>query len=301
VSIVLGRLHKRSRKTVHRSRGWEHLRYGPLLDFAARGRRQGDLYAGLVAALEYSRDRQRRDIAEGRILRWLGVSPASARSIYRAALRSEALEEADSARFMRGSTDLSEAFFLHGDLSRAGRPRIYGVLHFGSPVLGYLALRLKAEPHLRVIARELDETNPMSAPKRAFGRRKVAWVERTAGALFLDTDSTAVLHAREHLLTGNPLYAAVDVPGDVVTRADRFDVCGSSMLLASGIFRLASMTGADVQMLVPLRQGPHISVHCRPPIQAANANELGAAVVSEMEIVLREHPGEWWFWPLAVP
>jgi hypothetical protein len=287
-------------RAPRRDHTWERLRYGPLLLAGGTTHRAADLYGSVVAAVEYWRDEGRRRTAEHRIVRWLGVSPTVARRIFRAALRSEALEEADSARFMRDSRGLSEAVVIRGLTPRSGRPRVYATLHFGSPVLAYLGLCLQAEPELRVIARELDDANPMAEIKRTFGSRKVAWVEETSGRSFLDTDSTAVLRAREHLLSGNPLYAAVDVPGDVVSRADRFPFCGDSVVLASGIFRLASMAGADFQVVVPVRRGPRIAAYCRPPVNAADPRGLAIAVVSEIEAVIREWPQEWWFWPFLV-
>jgi hypothetical protein len=280
---------------------WERFRYGSLLEAGGTSRRAADCYGSLVAGVEYWRDAGRRRIAERRIARWLGASSAEARRIFRAALRSEALEEADTVRSMRRPlSEISEAVTVEGFVPRGTRPRVYATLHFGSPVLAYLGLRAQLEPELRVIARELDETNPMPGVKRGFGRRKVAWVESVGGAPFLATDGAAVLRAREHLLAGNPLYAAVDVPGDVVDRADRFRLFGEPVVVASGLFRLAAMARADFQMVVPLRRGDRIAVLCRPPVDGADAAALGRAVMAEVEAVVREWPEEWWFWPFVV-
>ena len=279
---------------------WERLRYAHLLPLAGRGEAAAQTYASLVAAVEQRRDAQRRRVAEERIARYLRVSAGAARRIFRDALRSEAIEEADSVRFMRGGASLDDGVAIEGAAERAQRPRVYAALHFGSPVLAYLGLRLQREPELRVIARELDGNNPMPASKRDFARRKVAWVEATAGARFLDTDRAAVLRAREHLLAGRPLYAAVDVPGDVVARAGRVHLCGDRVLIASGIFHLAAMTGADVQMVVSAHRRGRIEVRCRPPVEACNAADLEIAVAAEVEAVVRELPQEWWMWPFLV-
>jgi len=279
---------------------WQRLRYGPLLTGASRSFAGARAYASLVAAVEYRRDRTRRRVAQDRIARWLGTSADEAGRVFRASLFSEALEEADSSRHMRLGANPADSVDIEGVVPRAGRPRIYGALHFGSPVLAFMGLRAQFEPDVRVIARELDRNNPMPQAKTAFARRKVAWVEETSGAPFFDTDDTAILHAREHLLAGRPLFAAVDVPGDVVDRSDRVALCGESIVLASGIFRLAAMTGADMQMVVSVQRGDRVLVHCRPPVDGQNAAALEAAMVVEMEAVIRQQPDEWWFWPFVL-
>ena len=152
-----------------------------------------------------------------------------------------------------------------------------------------------------VIARELDEDNPMPAPKQAYGMRKVAWVESTAGVRFLGTDSRAVLRARERLVGGGAIYAAADVPGDVVTHRATMVVCGERLSFASGIFRLAVLTGADLQLVASYNRGGTIHVKCRPPISAPSESELAAMVAHEMAAVVGDLSEEWWLWPFLLP
>jgi hypothetical protein len=281
-----------------RDGAWERLRYARLLPLAGRGHAAAHAYAELVATVELRRDPERGRAAQARIERWLGATPRRAQAIHRASLRSEALEEADTLRLMRGTASLGDIVTLGGFADRGRRPRVYATLHYGSPVAAYLAL-CRREPHLRIIARRLDEGNPMPAVKRDFGRRKVEWVEATAGWTFLETDAAATLRAREHLLQGHALYAAVDVPGDVVARADRMRLCGEPVILASGVFRLAAMAGADFQMVLAEHRGGRIRVRCRPPVEGSDAMGLAAAVVGEIEAAVRERPEEWWFWPFV--
>jgi hypothetical protein len=280
---------------------WNTVRYGPLLRAAARSASAGRAYAALVARVEYARDRERRRVAAQRIQRWTGAPEAEARRTYLRALRSEALEEADSVRFMRAPRFPRDRVVVSGVEPRGARPRIYGALHLGSPVLAYLGLCLGAEAGLPLIARELDEDNRMPAPKQAYGMRKVAWVESTAGVKFLGTDAHAVLRARERLVDGGAICAAADVPGDVVTHRATMTVCGERLSFASGIFRLAVMTGADLQLVASCNRGGTIHVTCRPPVSAASESELAALVADEMAAVVRELPDEWWLWPFLLP
>lgn len=280
---------------------WDALRYGALLRAAGRSALAGRIYSSIVARVEYARDIERRTVAERRIAQWMGFSRRAAREVYRQALRSEAQEEADSISLMRVARFPSERIELSGHERHSGRPRIYAAVHLGSPVLAYLRLCLTEEPGLPVIARELDEANPMPASKQAYGRRKVAWVEATAGVRFLGTDALAVLRARERLVGGGAVYAAVDVPGDVVARQATLSLCGERLSFASGIFDLAVMTGADVQLVAARNQDGKILVSCRPPVAAASGAALAAKVAGEMENLVRELPGEWWLWPFLVP
>lgn len=280
---------------------WNSLRYGSLLRAAARSERAGRAYSALVARVEYARDRERGRVAAERIRRWTGASPEDARSTYLRALRSEAQEEADSVQFMRAKPFPRDRVVVSGFEPRGNRPRIYGALHLGSPVMAYLGLCLGGEAGLPVIARELDEDNPMPAPKQAYGMRKVAWVESTAGVRFLGTDARAVLRARERLVEGGAIYAAADVPGDVVTHRAAMVVCGERLSFASGIFRLAVITGADLQLVASYNRGGTIHVKCRPPIAAASESELAAMVADEMAAVVRDLADEWWLWPFLLP
>lgn len=279
---------------------WERLRYGPLLARAARGTREACRFARLVARVEYGLDSERRRVACARIRRWLGVTASEAARLYRASLYSEALEEADTARLMRLSGGVDLPIEIRGWSPRGGRPRIYGALHAGSPVFAFMGLRAQHEPHARIIARELDDQNPMARVKHEFARRKVAWVEDSSGARFFDTDATSILAAREHLLAGRPLFAAVDVPGDVVDRDHPVRLFDESVVLAEGIFHLAAMTGADMQILRSVHRGGRILVDCRPPIEGADAATLMQGIAAEMEAVIREQPEEFWFWPFFV-
>jgi len=279
---------------------WQQLRYGALLRAAGTSVAAARAYAAVVAEVERRRDPHRSSVAEARIRRSLGMTGDAARRIYRDALYSEALEEADSLRFMSGRSSIARDVDVVGVAPRGGGPRLYAALHFGSPVLAYLALRAVAEPDLLLIGRELDEEkNPMPASKREFAARKVAWVE-AAGAPFLGTTDRDVLQAREHLLAGRPLCAAVDVPGNVVRRAEWIDVAGHRVSVATGVLHLAVLTGCDVQLVAGAHRAGRISVWCRPAFSAPTVAELARKIAADVDAVVREWPGEWWMWPFMV-
>lgn len=224
----------------------------------------------------------------------------SAREIFRNAVRSEALEEADSCRFMSGRCSTVRDIELSGFARTTQRPRLYAALHFGSPVLAYIGLRQQVEKSLLVIARELGDKNPMPGAKQQFATRKVAWVEKAAGAPFLGTSESDVLRARDHLLGGNSVYAAVDVPGNVVRRAEWMRVGGAEMLLATGILKLAAITGCDLQLALGFHRNGRIVVHGGPVVYGSTTVALGAQVMSCLQDVINRWPEEWWMWPFFV-
>lgn len=276
---------------------WERMRYGPLMAYASRGLQNGRRVAAIVSRVEYARDANRQRVARDRIRRWLDVSESEARRLYRDALFSEALEEADCARMMRHRGPIDMPVEVRGWEPRGDRPRVYGTLHAGSPVVAFLDFRSRFEPHARIIARELDDQNPMARSKHAFARRKVAWVEETAGEPFFKTDVTSILGARDHLLAGRPLFAAVDVPGDVVDRGRAISLFGERVALAEGLFKLAAMTGADMQLLCTVQRKGSVLVDFRRPVDGPSAESLMEAMAAEMEAAIRSQPEEFWFWP----
>src|SRR5262249_47974903 len=140
---------------------------------------------------------------------------------YRGCLASEALEEADTVFFMC-SDHVERTIFAFAALpercaSAAGT--VYATLHFGSPVLGFVALGSGRDEVVSIVGRPLDDANPMPRAKRDYARGKVRWVERVTGRPFLGTDALAMARAREELLAGRALYTPVDVPGSVARRA----------------------------------------------------------------------------------
>lgn len=278
---------------------WARLRYGRLLPLAARRRAFGRGYADLVGRIELWRDAARCQVATARIARSLGVAEAAARSIFLTALRSEAREEADSAFFMShpGALDVSPC---SPPTELASGPAILGTLHFGSPVIGYLLLRRRFSRDVSIIGRPLDETNPMPAAKAAFARNKVAWTERLAARPFLSTDAPSIARAREHLLAGGQLYTPIDVPGDVTARNQAVELFGQSLRFASGIERLARLTGCPIQPIVTLARSRGFELWCGRRIEGGAGEDALGAALAELEGAIRRDPGEWWLWPYLV-
>jgi hypothetical protein len=230
-----------------------------------------------------------------RIVRWLAVSPARARRIHLASLRSEAREEADSALCMRRADGLDRLLAAPMPLPANDGPVIYTGLHLGSPVLGYLDLRRRIAPELALVARGLHDANPLSDAKRRFATRKVAWAEGVAGRPFFATDSATMLRVRTHLRAGNPIFMLADVPGDSVGRSASCTLYGERVCLAAGLPTLARIAGSAVQTLAVVREANGIVVHAGPRIPPA-AVDL-PTVLEALAPFIRAHPDQFWMWP----
>lgn len=277
---------------------WAELRYGRLLPLAARQRGFAPAYAHLVSLVESVSDRERRRVACARIGRWLGVSRVQAAAIYRACLASEAREEADTAWFMTQPWSVLEQAYRGVSCPVApGTPTIWTILHFGSPILAYVFLCRVWGVDARIIGRSLDDANPMPSAKQAWGRRKVAWVQDVTAKPFLAVDAGSIAHAREHLLGGGALLAAIDVPGDVVGRSTTLTLFGESTRVAAGIFRIAELARVALRSLRAISRGGRIEVQHGAAIVLGAGETRLAAVESEVEAILRAHPDEWWLWP----
>lgn len=279
---------------------WAEVRYRWLLPLARRGRPHGRAYARLVARVEHATDPDRSRVAAERIARALGVTPEDAAATYRRCLASEAQEEADSVYFMQRPA-LAPALFDIDSLPEGGTGgvgTVYGTLHFGSPVFGYLGLCSVLDVPVTMVGRPLDDANPMPAAKRAYAKDKVRWVERLSGRAFLATDAAAMARAREELLAGRSLYTPIDVPGSVAGRAARVRPFGEPIRLASGLMTLARLTGASVVPVVALSRPTGFAVRFgRRLAPGAGGDALLEAAVAELAGFVRDHPDEWWMWP----
>ena len=278
-----------------RENAWPEWRYGRMLSFAATTRAAGEGYARLVAEVEL-RDVVRRRRAVARIQRWQGVSRDAALGIFRASLISEAREEADTAYFMQHPPALRGWMPDARAVAIPQGPILYATLHLGSPVFAYLFLRLVASLDVHAIGRKLDERNPMPAAKRRFGLAKEAWLRALVGVDFLEPTAHAMNAAREHLLDGRPVFAALDVPGDVVDRSARLAVGGEQVAFSSGAIRIARLAGARVVPLVALGGAAGLRLHVGSPIEG-DSPDAGTKVLHSLLGFVHRHPGEWWLWP----
>ena len=280
---------------------WASLRYGRLLPRAAASRRAGKAYAGAISLRELAADPGRRRVACERIGRWCGVGPTVALRIFADALFSEAREEAESAWFM-GDPRRREAAFAGAEPAAPVAPgSIVATLHLGSPVLGFVHLSRDLGLVGRAIGRELDDSNPMPASKRAWGARKVAWVRETTGEPFLGTDARALLAAREELGRGRSVYAAIDVPGDVVARSRVVELCDERVLLSGGLLTVARLARAPLQLVVTRLEGESYRLDAFEPIEPGPEDAVARALGRQASALLRRHPGDWWLWPYVVP
>lgn len=276
--------------------GWADWRYRRILPLATRSRAFGKVAAATLAWAELRRDPARVAVATRRIARSLGVGPDGALRIFRGALASEAQEELDAAWFMAHEDRLAQAFEHAGTRLDPG-PAILVTLHFGSPVLGFVHLARQPGAGLAIVARPLDESNPMPAAKQDWARRKVAWTERVSGRPFLSTDPASVALARSHLLDGGRLYTPVDVPGDVGSRRSRVGLLGQAAHVSGGIEVLARLTGTALQPVVAFGQGNGFRFWYGRRIESGETDAPLAAAFLELERILRERPGDWWMWP----
>ncbi len=291
---------------------WTDLRYGRLLPLAARSRRLGRAYARIAAAVELRRDPERRAVACARITRWTGQEDDAARLTYVRALRSEALEEADASYFMRRTDRLDAACRGPGPAgpaqgevgpvcpSNALGPSIYVSLHFGSPLLLFLALRRVRRLPVAAIARPLENNEALAPAKLAYAERKVRWSDEAAGCPFLGTDAHSMLRARAQLRSGGSLYVLADVPGDRVARHTRVDMLGEIVSVAAGIESLARMGARWIRPLVMVDRGGTLCVAERPALEVAGGLTM-AEVLATLVPFVAEEPGEWWLWPYVHP
>jgi hypothetical protein len=275
---------------------WASFRYERLLATAARSRRLGRAYAEFVGTVEFWRDPNRRHVAATRAARWLGASLRDGAAIFRRSLVSEALEEANTAYFMRHGNDLENVFQAPLDAPSTKPGTIWATLHMGSPILAYLYLRRVRGLPVAIIGRALDDTNPMHGAKRRFGTRKVAWLEAASGRKLLGVDARAIACARLELIEGRDLYAAFDVPGDVSARSGVVTINGERIRLAAGMLTLAGLTSAPIQPIVGVHHAGAIVLQYGPRIEARGPDALVAVGAALAEIVGR-FPDEWWLWP----
>jgi hypothetical protein len=282
------------RSTRWRESAWPEWRYGGLLTRAATTRAGGRGYARLVAGVEFLEAARRRR-AVMRIQRWQRVSRGAALRIFHASLMSEAREEADSAFFMQHPLGLRGWMPDASAIPTPSGPTLYATLHLGSPVFAYVFLRLIAALDVRAIGRRLDERNPMPAAKRRYGLAKEAWLRGLAGVDLLEPSAHAMNAAREHLLDGRPVFAALDVPGDVVARSTRLAVAGEQVAFSAGAIRIAQLAGARVVPIVALSGLAGLRLHVGQPLDPDTPRT--AAVLRTLLGFVHRHPDEWWLWP----
>jgi hypothetical protein len=279
-----------------RHEAWPALRYGRLLPRAATSRAAGRCYARLVAAVEL-RDTARRRAAVNRIARWQGVSRAAALRIFHASLLSEAREEADSAYFMRDGHALEGFLPRREALRDPGGRTLFATLHLGSPIFAFLFLRAVAALDVRAIGRKLDQRNPMPAAKRRYGLAKEAWLADVAGVDLLEPSAHAMTTVRDLLRDDRPVFAALDVPADVVTHSARVEIAGECVAFSSGAVRIAQLAGARVVPVIALSRPGGLVLHAGAPLDVAGAADAPAAVLRTLLAFVQRFPGEWWLWP----
>ncbi|MDG2308854.1 MAG: hypothetical protein P8R42_30090 [Candidatus Binatia bacterium] len=274
------------------------LRYDLLLGWAGHGRGLGRTYAAAVARADLALDAARTRVAVERIQRWTGMSAAAARGTYYSSLVSEAREEADSALFMRDPGAFARWLPDATDVPRPEGPVLYATLHFGHPVLSCVYLRRCAGIDVRPIIRGLDDGNPMADPKRGWGQRKVGWTRDLLDGAVFGVDGLATVRAREHLLNGGAVFAALDVPGDVSDRSSTVDVGGERLRFSTGVVSLAQMTRSTIVPVVAVSGTEQMGVRFGTPVVSTDGDPF-PEVFAELSRFILEDPGEWWLWPFV--
>lgn len=271
-------------------------RYECFLPLVARGRLGGRTYAQMIASIRCARESETRSAAVARIGRWYDLDAARAAGIHRASVLSEAQEEADSLRFMRDPVAFER--WLPRDLPiLPDGPVVFAGLHLGSPVLGFLALRRRGVRDVHALVRGLDDSNPMQDAKRRWGERKLAWVRSVADGGIFGTTPDGVAAARDHLSAGKAIFAALDVPGDVVSRSAVVEIHGERLLFSTGVVQLARLTRSTIVPMIALRGPRGMEVHCAAPIDACGVRDPIAAIFVALTGFIDRFPGEWWMWP----
>lgn len=277
---------------------WETLRYEVLRHVVSRSAAAARAYVRATAMIEPRVYSDRASVASTRIAGALDIDERLASSVYRRCIASEAREEADCARVARSGCPLESLFEVRGVEPTHPGPCVYVTLHFGSPILTFLYLRVVRGLPVRALARPIDMGNPLSRAKRRWGSDKVAWVGAASGTSFIHTDARGIVEAREELLAGRALYAAIDVPADVVSRAARFDLFGEAVAVSGGVFRLAALTRVPLIPVVGQSDGARLRVSYGPAIRDT-AEAAAARTNAWLLETLSRHPDEWWLWPFA--
>lgn len=265
---------------------------------AGRARRLGGLYAVLCGREELAADPERARVAIERIRRWTGASEGEARTIFRRALASEAREEADSAFFLRDGRAFDRWLPQGVEIPRPEGPVVYATLHYGHPVLSCVFLRRRGEMDVRPIIRGLDGANPMADPKRSWGQRKVGWVRDLLDDLVFGVDPLSTARAREHLLDGGAVFAALDVPGNVSDRTSTVSVAGERLRFSTGVVALAQMTGATIVPVVARSGARSMDVSFGRSV-SSDGEDPFVEVFAELAQFIERHPDEWWLWPFV--
>jgi hypothetical protein len=247
--------------------------------------------------MEWRLDPRRREVAVARIERWLGVDVRQARDIFRRALASEARAEADTRWFMEHSARLRDAFRPASSECPDEGPAVWATLHLGSPTLAFVYLRCVRGIDVRIVARPLDDANPMPEAKRAWGRLNVRWLERVTGTAFLGVSAEAMSVARSHVVQGGSLFVLIDVPGDIVARSIELELLGGRARLASGMFQLAGLLGVPIRPIVAVPRGNDFEVRYGRPIEPVPRGLPTEAITRAITSVVRDLPEEWWLWP----
>ena len=279
---------------------WPTIRYERIFPLARRSRRAARACGTVAGTVEFLIDPVRREVAARRIGRALRMPEWRARGLVRACLISEAIEEAEIVYFMAHTAALATVFPPDDAGPPAADRTIYVTLHFGNPILAYLYLSWWRRLDVTIVGRALTADNPMSDAKQRYGRGRVAWIESVSRP-FLEIDGASAPRARELLLDGRSLFAPIDVPGDVVTRANDVDVFGERARFASGMITLARIGGATVQPIVAVSRRHGIVVHRGRPIVPGDDASTHAEVFRELLVFVRRYPGEWWMWPYLAP
>lgn len=282
-----------------RREAWAAWRYDTFLPWAGRNRAAGRMYTELVAQVETWRDSSRRIVATDRIRRWLKVSWPTALRIYLRSLESEAREEVDSMRFMTDEAEF-DRWLPSGTEAFDPGPTLFATLHLGSPVLAFAYLKRRSNLDVRVIIRDLDALNPMESAKIRWGIRKVAWVRHLAAGGVLSSTASATAEAREHLLAGGAIFAAIDIPGNVVSRTSNIQVHGERLRFSSGIVRIAELARSKIVPVIALGGGRTMRIHFGTPIEARAPNAF-EATFRQLVGFIERYPGDWWLWPLVAP
>lgn len=275
---------------------WPTIRYERLFPLAKHGPAAARLCGIVAGAVEYLIDPVRRDVAVRRIARAVRVSPRKARSIFRAALTSEAFEEAELVFLMARDRALDGLLATGTDDQRHDPGTIYVTFHLGHPVLAYLYLARRRGLPISILARALTEDNPMSEAKRRYGCARNAWIAASSRP-FLHGDAESVVRARDMLLAGESIFVPIDVPGDVMARTADIQVFGERARFSSGVITLARLSRAPVQPVVALVGARGLELHWGRRIAPGKDAETSAAVFAELLEIVRRFPGEWWMWP----
>jgi lauroyl/myristoyl acyltransferase len=253
--------------------------------------------------LLYCARRASREHAVANLQGALAVSEPEARTSIRRQFRTASVDELEAFWFddhpsfferhveVRGAADLQAA---------AGKPG--GILlvmgHWGSACTLFVALG-RMGIHFHIVGRPLErDLDPIHPAHLAYGRRRIAAIERAAGHPLIYTGRGNFTRLGELLRSGETVLMMFDVTPNILRHVQPVRFFGRTAYFADGVVKLQEQSGARVFL-------GGITRDEEKPLQRVSLTELNPAaaeggllqgLVGLLEEEIRRRPHEWLLW-----